>query len=171
MNTLSIGSLARNTFTFCCTKCFFLVLVVGPRTTIGLEALPDAIMTVAPRSGFLADPPLLVPAPIRGRKTPGRPFAADYTGRFCSEVNTRLVKCVGDPYTLLPQVQSNSSWSVMTAQKQQECVLHLTSLLYASCGLWMGRWEDTWILPKTQHTIHFSIIKQLFIIYEIWHTV
>lgn len=71
MNTLSIGSLARNTFTFCCMKCLFLVLVLGASMTIGLEALPelprDAIITghspVAQRSVFLADPPPSVPAP------------------------------------------------------------------------------------------------------------
>lgn len=75
MNTLSIGSLARNTFTFCCTKCFFLVLVLGASMTIGLEALPvlprDAIITVGhspvtqqQRSVFLSDPPPSVPAPV-----------------------------------------------------------------------------------------------------------
>lgn len=48
MKTLRTGSLARNTFTFCCTKCFFLVLVLGARITIGLEEgpeLPRAAMT------------------------------------------------------------------------------------------------------------------------------
>lgn len=60
MNTLSIGSLARNTLTFCCTKCFFLVLVLGASMTIGLEALPvlpwDAIITVTPRNTAVCFP-------------------------------------------------------------------------------------------------------------------
>lgn len=41
IKTLSTGSLARNTFTFCCTKCFFFVLVLGARITIGLEVAPE----------------------------------------------------------------------------------------------------------------------------------
>lgn len=48
MNTLTTGSLARNTFTFCWTKCFFLVFILGARTTIGLDVaapeLPRAAM-------------------------------------------------------------------------------------------------------------------------------
>lgn len=54
MKTLRTGSLARNTFTFCCTKCFFLVLVLGARTTMGLEEAPelprDAMTTGRPSS-------------------------------------------------------------------------------------------------------------------------
>lgn len=41
MKTLRTGSLARNTFTFCWTKCFFFVLVFGARITMGLETAPE----------------------------------------------------------------------------------------------------------------------------------
>lgn len=41
MKTLWTGSLARNTFTFCCTKCFFFVFVLGARITMGLEVAPE----------------------------------------------------------------------------------------------------------------------------------
>lgn len=56
MKTLSTGSLARNTFTFCCTKCFFFVFVLGARITIGLEVAP-----VLPRAAMAADRLPLVP--------------------------------------------------------------------------------------------------------------
>ena len=58
MNTLRTGSLARNTFTFCCTKCFFFVLVFGASITIGLDTAPelprDAMTT---RRGLSLVPP------------------------------------------------------------------------------------------------------------------
>lgn len=41
MKTLRTGSLARNTLTFCWTKCFFFVLVLGARITMGLEVAPE----------------------------------------------------------------------------------------------------------------------------------
>lgn len=37
IRTLSTGSLARKTFTFCCTKCFFLVFLLGFRGPGGME--------------------------------------------------------------------------------------------------------------------------------------
>lgn len=90
------------------------------------------------RSSFLADPTLLVPAPvppIRGRKTPGRRFTADLTGRFCSEVNTRLMMCAGDPYAPPTGFEEQLLIRHDSSETAGMCVLHLTSLLYASCGL------------------------------------
>lgn len=45
MRTLSSGSLARNNFTFCATKCFFLVLVLLAMTgtmLLGAAMAPPA---------------------------------------------------------------------------------------------------------------------------------
>ena len=81
MKTLSTGSLARNTFTFCWTKCFFFVLVFGARITIGLEAAPEfprAAMTAGGEAGAGGDTsscalPSRSYTPVRRRSSPRVP--------------------------------------------------------------------------------------------------
>lgn len=163
MNTLSIGSLARNTFTFCCTKCFFLVLVLGASMTIGLEALPvlprDAIITVGhspvtqqQRSVFLSDPPPSVPAPVpltdnqRSNSTSAKlSRGGRFSAVFCrprwtdSPWKWTTLGCwsVAVIQMLLPQVQRNRSWCIVTAGMW---VRQDLTWVYV---MWFYRWDET----------------------------
>lgn len=71
-NTPTSGSAARNTFTFCCTKCFFLVLEAKPNPGPGPPAAAGAVAGGTEEDAIISRAPKRVEAGA-GRDSEARP--------------------------------------------------------------------------------------------------
>lgn len=71
-NTPTSGSAARNTFTFCCTKCFFLVLEAKPNPGPGPPAAAGAVAAGTEEDAIVSRAPERVEAGA-GRDSKARP--------------------------------------------------------------------------------------------------
>lgn len=56
-NTPTSGSAARNTFTFCCTKCFFLVLEAKPKPEPAAAVADDTVVGGAEEDAIVSRTP------------------------------------------------------------------------------------------------------------------
>lgn len=70
-NTPTSGSAARNTFTFCCTKCFFLVLEAKPKPWPGAAVLAGTVAGGAEEDAMVPRVPDRVEVPGSGASNPG----------------------------------------------------------------------------------------------------
>lgn len=79
-NTPTSGSAARNTFTFCCTKCFFLVLEAKPNPGPGPPAAAGAVAAGTEEDAIVSRAPERVEAGA-GRNSEARPGSGAHLRR------------------------------------------------------------------------------------------
>lgn len=79
-NTPTSGSAARNTFTFCCTKCFFLVLEAKPNPGPGPPAAAGAVAGGTEEDAIVSRAPERVEAGA-GRDSEARPGSGAHLRR------------------------------------------------------------------------------------------